>query len=112
MNAIKIAPSLPYSMAHEMFVLLVAWAFDFNHQHKVNGIIEALKENWVMLTTDTRELILERFAMELSYKSDPQYHKMLTEFITWANQNRDNTLSTPQPLNAFIELPVVNQKNI
>lgn len=90
-NEIKITPILPQFIAYSMFVLIVAWAFDFNHQNKVTEIINVLKENWVLLTTETKELILEKFKLEVVYANTcPDYHKILTEFITWANQNRDN----------------------
>lgn len=111
-NEIKIAPSLPYSMAHSMFLGELASIFKQTNEHQLPAFIEVVKNNWSLFNSLSRDVFTLKFQEELEFeKYHPvQYHKMLTEFITWATQNRDSKPTTPQPLNAFIELPVVVQK--
>lgn len=111
-NEIKITPILPYSIAHSMFLGELAMLFRQTNEHKLPMMIEVIKNNWLLLNSRSRDIFIMKFQEETEFKKiqSVKYQEMLTEFITWANQNRDNTSSTPQPLNAFIELPVVNQK--
>lgn len=111
MSEVKITPIIPYSIAHSMFVMEINNAFRLQSDKHIKCLVEALKENWVLFNSFSKDIFIDKFSSHkkvLDICDLVELSKIVTEFIDWAEQNRDRQQSTAQPLNAVIEFPVVN----
>ncbi|OOF51317.1 hypothetical protein BKK54_03250 [Rodentibacter genomosp. 1] len=108
-NEVKITPALPYSTAVNMFTVWISIVFQRAEIAKLTELINLLQINWLLFDSESREYFICQFQSEADYSQPNQdYHRLLTDFITWAI-NPPNQSVVSQPLNAFVELPVVKQ---
>lgn len=104
MNEINI--NIPYSDFKNFFYRWFNIELDFDRQDAISAI-EKAKKYWILFDSNARDQIIEIAQHHLSPFDDID---LIEEFITWAEQNRNNPqkANTAQPLNDIIELPIVH----
>ncbi|OOF39975.1 hypothetical protein BKK47_05420 [Rodentibacter mrazii] len=100
MNEIYI--SIAYSFFDELFGKYVYDNFNANSADERLRAIEQVKKYWLLLDSEMREFIVKEATKQARY-----YHEF-KGLLAWIDENRNKRQETPQPLNAFVELPVVD----
>ncbi|OOF84178.1 hypothetical protein BKG93_08380 [Rodentibacter ratti] len=100
MNEIHI--SLPYSFFAELFGKYVHDNFNANSADERLRAIEQVRKYWLLLDSEQREFIIKQATKQARYYGE------FKELLDWIETHRNQYQPTPQPLNAFVELPVVD----
>lgn len=100
MNEIHI--SLPYSFFAELFGKYICDNFNHRKPNRQRAI-EQVKKYWLLLDGEQREFIIKQATKQARYYSE------FKELLDWIETRRNQYQPTPQPLNAFVELPVIKQ---
>ncbi|TGZ99479.1 hypothetical protein D3M79_06460 [Rodentibacter pneumotropicus] len=100
MNEIHI--SIAYSFFAELFGKYVYDNFNTNSDNERQRAIEQVKKYWLLLDSEQREFIIKQATKQA------RYYDEFKELLDWIETRRNQHQPTPQPLNAFVELPVID----
>ncbi|OOF50709.1 hypothetical protein BKK52_00750 [Rodentibacter trehalosifermentans] len=101
MNEIHI--SLPYSFFAELFGKYIHDNFNHRKPNRLQAI-EQVRKYWLLLDSEQREFITKQATKQA------RYYDEFKELLDWIEVRRNQYQPTSQPLNAFVELPVVDTK--
>ncbi|OOF52733.1 hypothetical protein [Rodentibacter trehalosifermentans] len=101
MNEIHI--SIAYSFFAELLGKYVYDNFNANSADERLRAIKQVKKYWLLLDGEQREFIIKQATKQA------RYYDEFKELLDWIETRRNQYQPTPQPLNAFVELPVIKQ---
>ncbi|MDC2824561.1 hypothetical protein PHA51_00720 [Rodentibacter pneumotropicus] len=99
MNEIHI--SIAYSFFAELFGKYIHDNFNLRKPNRLRAI-EQVKKYWLLLDSEQREFIIKQATKQA------RYYDEFKELLDWIETRRNQHQPTPQPLNAFVELPVID----
>ncbi|THA09427.1 hypothetical protein [Rodentibacter pneumotropicus] len=100
MNEIHI--SIAYSFFAELFGKYIHDNFNLRKPNRLRAI-EQVKKYWLLLDSEQREFIIKQATKQA------RYYDEFKELLDWIETRRNQHQPAPQPLNAFVELPVIKQ---
>ncbi|WP_136126559.1 hypothetical protein [Rodentibacter pneumotropicus] len=93
--------SIAYSFFSELFGKYIHDNFNLRKPNRLRAI-EQVKKYWLLLDSEQREFIIKQATKQA------RYYDEFKELLDWIETRRNQHQPTPQPLNAFVELPVID----
>ncbi|MCR1837593.1 hypothetical protein NSA18_06740 [Pasteurella caecimuris] len=93
--------SIAYSFFSELFCKYIHDNFNLRRPNRLRAI-EQVKKYWLLLDSEMRDFVVKEATKQA------RYYDEFKDLLAWIDENRNKRQTTPQPLNAFVELPVID----